>query len=128
MFVVNFNGKVTMGLPYAVGFTDNSAELERAIFRTAAGGMAALYEAVAVLRRLAGATGGDVFLPRKPEDVVAICERIARDIRRQYTLGYASSNAKPGIYRSIRVAARAAGNGKLVARTRSGYIAGKAEK
>ena len=190
MFVVNFNEKVTMGLPEAVGFTDSSAELERAIFRTPAGGMTALYDAVAVaqqklqagthdkkvlivisdggdnasahslaevlkiaerssaliytigifdpddedknpdvLRRLARATGGDAFLPDKLDDVVAICERIARDIRHQYTLGYISSNAaKPAVYRSIRVVARSAGNGKLVVRTRSGYIAGKAEK
>ncbi len=190
MFVVNFNEKVTMGLPEAVGFTDGSAELEQAIFRTPAGGMTALYDAVAVaqqklqagthdkkvlivisdggdnasahslaevlkiaerssaliytigifdpddedknpdvLRRLARATGGDAFLPDKLDDVVAICERIARDIRHQYTLGYISSNAaKPAVYRSIRVVARSAGNGKLVVRTRSGYIAGKAEK
>ncbi len=190
MFVINFNEKVMPGLPDAVGFTDNSAELERAIFRMPAQGMTALYDAVLrgqeqlqagsrdkkvlivisdggdnasthsltqvlkiaerssaliytigifdpddddknpdVLRRLAGATGGDAFLPDKLEDVVAICERIARDIRHQYTLGYVSSNAaKPGGYRSIRVVARSAGNGKLVVRTRSGYMAGKAEK
>ncbi len=190
MFVVNFNEKVMLGLPDAVDFTDNSAELERAIFRMPAQGMTALYDAVLrgqeqlqagsrdkkvlivisdggdnasthsltqvlkiaerssaliytigifdpddddknpdVLRRLAGATGGDAFLPDKLEDVVAICERIARDIRHQYTLGYVSSNAaKPGGYRSIRVVARSAGNGKLVVRTRSGYMAGKAEK
>lgn len=188
IFVVNFNEKVTLGLPETVGFTDNSAELERAIFKMPAQGMTALYDAVAVaqerlqagtydkkvlivisdggdnasahsladvlkiaerssalvysigifdpddedrnpdvLRRLAGATGGDVFLPRKLDDVVAICERIARDLRHQYTLGYVSSNAaRTGAYRSIRVVARSAGNGKLVVRTRSGYIAGKA--
>jgi Ca-activated chloride channel homolog len=61
--------------------------------------------------------------------VVAICEGIARDIRHQYTLGYVSSNAvKPGVYRSIRVVARSAGNRKLAVRTRSGYIAGKAQQ
>ena len=82
-----------------------------------------------VLRRLAGATGGDVFLPRKFDDVVAICEHIARDLRHQYTLGYVSSNAaKSGAYRSIRVVARSAAAGKLVVRTRSGYIPGKAGK
>jgi Ca-activated chloride channel homolog len=190
MFVVNFNEKVTLGLPDGVGFTNSSAELERAISRTPAGGMTALYDAVLrgqeqsqagtrekkvlivisdggdnasthslggvlkivqrsraliytigifdpddedknpdVLRRIAGATGGDAFIPGRLEDVVAICERIARDIRHQYTLGYVSNTAaKPGVYRSIRVVARSAGNGKLVVRTRSGYIAGKAEK
>jgi Ca-activated chloride channel homolog len=190
MFVVNFNEKVTLGLPDAVGFTASSTELERAISRTRAGGMTALYDAVVrgqeqlqagsrdkkvlivisdggdnasthnlaevlkiaqrssalvytigvfdpddedknpdVLRRIAGATGGDAFLPGKLDDVVAICESIARDIRHQYTLGYVSSNAaKHGVYRSIRVVARSEGNGKLVVRTRSGYIADQAQK
>jgi Ca-activated chloride channel family protein len=55
-----------------------------------------------VLRRLAGVTGGEAFFPSAYDEVVAICERIARDIR---------------------VVARAAGKSKLVVRTRSGYIA-----
>ncbi len=77
-----------------------------------------------VLRRLARATGGEAFFPRKLNEVVAICERIARDIRHQYTIGYVSNNAaNPGAYRSIRVVART-GNSKLFVRTRSGYIAG----
>jgi len=77
-----------------------------------------------VLSRLARATGGDAFFPRKNSDVVAICESIARDIRNQYTIGYVSGNAvKPGAYRSIRVTAAAPGRGKLQVRTRAGYIA-----
>jgi Ca-activated chloride channel homolog len=79
-----------------------------------------------VLKRLAQATGGEAFFPGQLSEVVAICERIAQDIRHQYTLGYVSSNAaaQPGAYRAIRVAARPAGKAKLVVRTRSGYIAG----
>ena len=81
-----------------------------------------------VLRRLARDTGGEAFFPEQLDEVVAICERIARDIRHQYTIGYvASSTAKPGAWRAIRVAARAAGKGKLSVRTRSGYIAGGAK-
>jgi Ca-activated chloride channel homolog len=77
-----------------------------------------------VLRRLARATGGEAFFPGHLDEVVAICQRIARDIRNQYTLGYVSSNAaEPGAYRAIRVVARTARNGKLLVRTRSGYIA-----
>ena len=66
------------------------------------------------------------FLPgANYSEVVAICERIARDIRNQYTIGYVSnSTARPGAYRTIRVSAGAAGHGKLFVRTRSGYIAG----
>ena len=78
-----------------------------------------------VLRRLAQATGGEAFFPNQLDDVVAICEGIARDIRNQYTIGYVSSNqTKPGAYRNIRLTAAAAGHGKLHVRTRSGYIAG----
>lgn len=79
----------------------------------------------AVLRHLAHATGGEAFFPRQLDEVVQICERIARDIRQQYTLGYVpSSPAKPDAWRAIRVVARAPGKGKLSVRTRTGYITG----
>ena len=78
-----------------------------------------------VLSRLARATGGEAFLPGKLDEVVADCERIARDVRHQYIIGYAPSNPAPdGSYRSIRVLARTKGQGKLSVRTRTGYIAG----
>jgi Ca-activated chloride channel family protein len=81
-----------------------------------------------VLRRLAETTGGEAFFPGQLNEVVAICERIARDIRQQYTLGYvASSPAKPGDWRAVRVVAHAAGKGKLSVRTRAGYLAGGAK-
>ena len=77
-----------------------------------------------VLRRLAGVTGGEAFFPSEYGEVVAICERIARDIRNQYTIGYLSTSAaRPGAFLSIRVAAGAAGHGKLSVRARSGYRA-----
>lgn len=77
-----------------------------------------------VLRRLARATGGEAFFPGESSDVVSICERIAREIRTQYTIGYISgSEAPPGTYRSIRVVAGAAGGGKLSVRARAGYTA-----
>jgi Ca-activated chloride channel homolog len=77
----------------------------------------------AVLRRLAGATGGEAFFPGELSKVVPVCERIAREIRNQYTLGYVSTNPeKPGAWHAIRVAARGAAKERLVVRTRSGYI------
>ena len=80
-----------------------------------------------VLKRLAAATGGEAFFPDQLSEVVAICERIARDIRHQYTIGYVPSNpARDGTYRAIRVLARAKGHGRLSVRTRSGYLAGGA--
>src|SRR5580698_2606643 len=45
MFVVNFNEKVTLGLPDAIRFTDNSSLLASAISGTPAIGMTALYDA-----------------------------------------------------------------------------------
>jgi Ca-activated chloride channel homolog len=76
-----------------------------------------------VLTRLARATGGEAFFPRQHDEVEAICQSIARDIRNQYTIGYTSGNsARSGPWRSIRLTAAAAGHDKLEVRTRSGYI------
>jgi VWFA-related protein len=186
MFVVNFNEKVTLGLPDAMSFTNRSEELERAISSTPATGMTALYDAVVkalerlqegsrdkrvlivisdggdnasrhsleqtlqmaeqssvlvyaigifdegdedrnptVLNRLALATGGEAYFPTQYNAVVAVCERIARDIRNQYTIGYVSSNAaQPGVYRAIQVVAGGTAAGKLSVRARTGYIDG----
>jgi Ca-activated chloride channel family protein len=78
-----------------------------------------------VLNRLAQATGGEAFSPDQLSAVVAICERIAGDIRNQYTIGYVPTNkARDGSYRAIRVVARAAGHRKLFVRTRAWYVAG----
>jgi len=77
-----------------------------------------------VLRSLAQATGGEAYFPREFDEVVAICERIARDIRHQYTIGYVSGNAaRAGGYHAVRVVASGAGKSKLVVRARSWYIA-----
>ena len=63
-----------------------------------------------VLRRLAQATGGEAFFPGELSEVVAICERIARDIRNQYTIGYVSTQpGEAGAYRAIRVVAQRGG-------------------
>lgn len=74
------------------------------------------------LTRMAKTSGGQAFFPGNLQ-VEAICERIAQDIRNQYTIGYFSTSAaSPGSYRAIRVTARAAGRGKLSIRTRAGYV------
>ena len=78
-----------------------------------------------VLKRLAEATGGETFLPDQFGEVAAICERIARDIRHQYTIGYVPRNpGRDGTYRAIRVVAQAKGHDRMFVRTRTGYIAG----
>lgn len=77
-----------------------------------------------VLRQLAKATGGEAFLPGAVKEIVPICERIARDIRNQYTLTYSPTNIKyDGKYRIIEAKARVQGQERLVVRTRTGYFA-----
>lgn len=48
MFVVNFNEKVSLGLPVAIPFSNRADELEAAIGETPATGETALYDAVSV--------------------------------------------------------------------------------
>ncbi|WP_321475066.1 VWA domain-containing protein [uncultured Paludibaculum sp.] len=190
MFVVNFNEKVSLGLPPTIPFTNRPDELELAILRAPVAGQTALYDALSlslsrlqasdrekkalivisdggdnasvlrlaevvniagqsnalvytigiygeqdpdknpgVLRQLARSTGGDAFFPQEMGEVVEICERIAREIRNQYTLGYISTNTeKNGTYRNIRVEARSKAYGKLSVRARTGYVARGAPK
>ena len=76
------------------------------------------------LRRLAAATGGEDFVVESLREVVPICERIAHDIREQYTLAYSPANRKQdGAYRMIQVKAKAHGHGSLSVLTRAGYYA-----
>ncbi|MBZ5659078.1 MAG: VWA domain-containing protein [Acidobacteriia bacterium] len=77
-----------------------------------------------VLKKLSKATGGDSFLPESIKDVQTICERIALEIRNQYTVTYISSNKKEdGSYRNIKVKVNAPDHGRLIVRARSGYYA-----
>ena len=77
-----------------------------------------------VLKQLARATGGEAFLPESPKEIVPICERIAHEIRNQYTLAYVPVNRKQdGAYRVIQVKAAPQGRGRLSVRTRAGYYA-----
>lgn len=81
-----------------------------------------------VLRRIARATGGEAFMPATPDQVTPVCERIAAEIRHQYTLGYTPTNPKlDDTYRTIRVTATRPHGGRLFVRTREGYIAAKKE-
>ena len=77
-----------------------------------------------ILRRIARATGGEAFLPNETSRVVPICERIAVDIRNQYTIAYVPSNQKlDNTYRTIILTAAGQHGEKLLVRTRSGYFA-----
>jgi Ca-activated chloride channel homolog len=77
-----------------------------------------------VLKQLANTAGGDAFPPKSVKDVIPVCERIAHDIRSQYTLAYVPTNRKQdGTYRAIHVQAGAPGRGRVSVRTRAGYYA-----
>ncbi len=77
---------------------------------------------------IAQASGGMAYFPENVEDVHAICEQVAHDIRHQYTLAYYPSNsARDGSFRSVHVdVIPPRGYGKLQARTRNGYYAPRA--
>jgi Ca-activated chloride channel family protein len=69
-------------------------------------------------------TGGQVFYPKDASDVERIAHQVGHDIRDQYTIAYAPTNATlDGSFRQIKVAIKAPGS--PVARTRSGYYATK---
>jgi VWFA-related protein len=76
------------------------------------------------LRIMAEQTGGVAFFPGDVNEVEAISQQIAHDIRNQYTIGYRPSTPKTeGGYRQVKVDALASGYKRLVVRTRSGYYA-----
>lgn len=81
-----------------------------------------------LLRRLARATGGESYQPRRVEDISEAFDEIARDIRSAYTLAYAPTTATAGKSddqrrrRTVRVYVRAKDGRALRVRTRDGYF------
>ena len=75
-----------------------------------------------VLKSLARMTGGERFLPRSPGELVQACQRIAREIRSGYTLGYAPPD-RDGVFHRVRVEIAPADPRRLNVRTRPGYFA-----
>jgi VWFA-related protein len=74
-----------------------------------------------LLRKLAKATGADAFFPRDPRETTRILERIARDIRSGYTIGYAPADQDER-FRAIRVTVTSPQGRNLSVRARSGYL------
>jgi Ca-activated chloride channel family protein len=78
-----------------------------------------------LLKRIAEASGGEAFAPGNSAEMTRVLERIARDIRETYTVGYVSSNeARDGSFRQIRVIVHAPDRRPLIVRARGGYLAG----
>ncbi len=74
-----------------------------------------------VLKSLARTTGGARFEPHSAGELLSVCEKIAREIRGGYTIGYVPP-AQDGAYHRIRVEIDRLGR-KLNVRTRPGYFA-----
>lgn len=75
-----------------------------------------------LLRRLCKDTGGIAYFPREGESVTSVTTEIARDLREQYTLGYAPLNVNRDVaFRKVEVRVIAPGHGRLRVRTREGY-------
>lgn len=81
-----------------------------------------------LLRELAESTGGEAFFPRADQDVTPLLQRIARDIRSSYTVGYVPpAGAESQRRRSVQVECRSQDGRKLAVRARSSYI-GRSDK
>lgn len=77
-----------------------------------------------VLKKLAKASGGEAFFPNKVSEASSVLEAVSRDIRNQYTVGYAPKDErKDGTYRAIRVKVTAPHSNHWTVRTRPGYFA-----
>ena len=80
-----------------------------------------------LLRQLADATGGEAFFPHTNAEVIPFLERIARDIRSGYTVGYVpAAGAENRARRSVHVDVRSPNGRRLAARARSSYISSSA--
>lgn len=79
-----------------------------------------------LMRRLARASGGESYQPRRVEEVDDAFERIARDVRSGYTLAYAPPEADDRSADSrrhtVRVYVRSKDGRALRVRTRDGYF------
>ena len=78
-----------------------------------------------MLRQLAQASGGEAFTPRDANEIRAVLEGIARDIREAYTVGYRPTRAPDGTFRHVQVVVSSPDHARLTVRTRGGYLAAR---
>jgi Ca-activated chloride channel family protein len=76
-----------------------------------------------LLRKLDEATGAESYFPDSADEATHILERISRDIRSGYTIGYVPAAPDDGAFRKIRVTVNTPDRRKLTVRARSGYVA-----
>jgi len=72
------------------------------------------------LKALAHASGGERFEPDSPGELLQVCQRIARELRSGYTIGYVPPE-RDGLFHRVRVVIEPPA--KLQIRTRPGYFA-----
>jgi len=72
------------------------------------------------MERLAQATGGAAFIPGKSEDLNAMFNRIASELRSQYLLQYYSNNESPA-NKFLRINVSLPAQPQLRIRARQGY-------
>jgi VWFA-related protein len=76
------------------------------------------------LQEVSKASGGAVFFPEDPDDVLFVATDIANDIRNQYVIAYTPTNTKKdGTFRKVEIKVNAPRRGKLNVRARNGYYA-----
>lgn len=74
-----------------------------------------------VLRKMASVSGGEFFEPAESSDIVPVFDKISKDIRNRYTLGYVPDETNDKrIIRRVRVLANENGR-KLIVHTRRKY-------
>jgi len=181
--VLNFNDRVTPGLPTGIMFSDNPGQLRAALHRGVPEGKTALNDAImaglqhlelgrqekktlvvisdggdnasthkrremldlvqrsaatiytiglfspedpdrdpGILERLAKISGGSAYLPQSLSEMVPVCQNIAKDIRRRYTIGYIPPVENgSGQVRHVQVRVSDPDHAKLIVRSRGSY-------
>ena len=78
-----------------------------------------------LLKELSLASGGELYRPKDSDGIADVLDKIARDIRHTYTIGFTPTNtARDGAFRTLRVVVTAPPGRPLVVRSRTGYRAG----
>lgn len=106
---------------FAIGILDENDSRSGGLF-----GRSPQKKAREALKEIAEVTGGQAYFTKSIDEVAEICQRIARDLRNQYTIGYYPKEPKlDGGWRAVRVNVvnPPKNSGKITLKTRAGYFA-----
>jgi VWFA-related protein len=119
------NGDPTLppGTTRTPSFKIGSVDVDVAMRRKRKEYERATVESEKQLADIAEESGGEIFLPALPTELIAQAETVARDIGSQYVVTYRPTRplaaAKSGEYRKVEIASRRVG---LYLRSRRGYV------